>query len=57
MMKKHIYILSLVLSLSILISCLIAGKDLVTILGWFTATMSTFTTLLFFLGREIDKED
>jgi hypothetical protein len=57
MSKKQIHILSLVLSTSCLISSLIAKDDLFTICGWFTATMSTFTTVLYVKIEEMNKED
>lgn len=56
-MKKHIHILGLVLTLACFISSLIANDDLFTICGWFTATMSTFTTLLYFKITEMNKDD
>ena len=47
-MAKHIHILALVLAFASLISSLIFSKDLFTIFGWFSATMSALSTLLYF---------
>jgi hypothetical protein len=56
-MKKHIYILGLVLTGTCLISSFIFDKDLFTICGWFSATMGAFSTLLCFATREMEKKD
>jgi len=56
-MVKHIHILSLVLSLTCLISSLINKDDLFTICGWFTATMTSFTSFLYFEIIKMGKDD
>jgi len=47
-MNKHLHILTLIFSTVSLITSTIAGKDLFTVLGWFTATMTSATTIIYF---------
>lgn len=54
-MVKHIHVLALVLSFTSLISSLIFSKDLFTIFGWFTTTMATLTSLMYFKINENNK--
>lgn len=55
-MTKHIHVLTIVLSLTSLLSSVIFGEDLFTILGWFTATMASLSTLLYFTITENNKK-
>ena len=56
-MIKHIHILTLIFSLVSLISSLFVGRDLFTILGWFTAVMTSLSTILYFTIMESGKQD
>jgi len=56
-LKKHIYILGLVLTSSCLICSLITKEDLFTICGWFSATMGAFTNFLHFKISELNKDN
>ena len=56
-MSKHSHVLTLVFSVVSLISSLFVGKDLFTILGWFTAVMTSITALIYFVMLENNKQD
>ena len=47
-MAKHIHFLALILSLTSLVGSLVFNKDAFTVFGWFSATASSFTALVYF---------
>lgn len=55
-MAKHIYFLALILSLTSFIGSLLFNKEAFTVFGWFSATASSFTALVYFKKtQEADK--